>query len=286
MAMNPGIAERAVGQYPISIATSLAIESANGIHPEIPVSSAPILEYEELWVNVRTLFRNFMGSLEKVTAGVVHPEEIADSLDDEMEQISQIIAESSGGRCRVIYYVSNYGRLEQRYSFAVVRRDNTPKQMEYTAIQTKTIAMMLEANKTRPHPILVFERKLIPANQPTPKVLLLTHYAFDLLSAKAFRSLTLLESHTGRLKDRALWYTKYSNGRDLVMLPFREDLLQIFGDSETFRPMDPKLRKEIIDIATRFHWTSVTTTDKVRLGIEFIQNPYHREVMKSIVTSQ
>jgi hypothetical protein len=285
MAMNAGIAERAVGQYPLSIATSLAIESANGIHPELPVSSPPILEYEELWINLRTMFRNFVGSLDKVTAGMLHAAEAVDSLEDEMEQIGHIIQESSSSRCKVIYYLSNYARMETKYPFAVVKRDNTPKQMEYTAILNKTLDILLERHKDR-RDIRVFERKISPPQSPTPKALVITHYAYDLLSAKAFRSLTLLESHTGRIKHRALWYTKYANGRDLVMLPFREDLLQVFGDSECFRPMDAKLRKEIVDIATRFNWNSVTTTDKVRLGLEFIQNPYHREVIKSIVTSQ
>jgi hypothetical protein len=284
--MNAGIAERAVGQYPLSVATSLAIESANGIHPEIPVDSPPILKYEELWVNLKTLFRNFIGALDKVTAGSVVPEEIAANLDDEMEQISQIIAESSSGRCKVVFYVNNMTNLAIRYRYATLRKDNTPKQMEYTAILKKTLALMLADNKTRPLPILTFDRLLSPPQEATPKILLLTHVAYDLLSAKNFRSVTLLESHTGRLKDRALWYTKYANGRDLVMLPFREDLMQVFGDNETFVPMPIKVRKEVIEIANRFHWTSVTTTDKVRLGLEFIQDPLTREILKSIVTSQ
>jgi hypothetical protein len=40
------VAGREVSGLPLSIATSLAIESACGVHPEIPVKAAPALDFQ------------------------------------------------------------------------------------------------------------------------------------------------------------------------------------------------------------------------------------------------
>lgn len=268
------IAARTVGQYPLSIATSLAIESANGIHPEIVVSSPPIQKFEELWVNTRTLFRNFLGALPKESLKTIPAREIAETLIQEMEQIVQLVP------CRVVFYLSNYARLAETYRFGVIRMDTTDNQRVYTALQHEALQQLLEL---RPGvELLGFELKLQP---PRPaKTLILTHFPYDLLSHKRFKELVLLESHTGAIKERAQWYTKYYQGKELAAMPFREDLIQVFGDSETFRPGDPKLRKELIDIAKKYNWTAVTTYDKLLYGIEQMQNPFYVATMKSIMS--
>lgn len=273
-----GIAERAVGQYPLSIATSLAIESACGVHPDIPVERAPVVEYGELWVNVRTLFRNFMGSLDPTTHKAVVAEQIADALVSEMDTITSVIGVDSKSNCEVVFYLSNYAGLETKYRHATTRRDNTEIQKVYTALQTGTLEILLEQAAENIHG---YQLKLEPEHRPT--ALMLTHYAYDLLSWPEFSKLALLESHTGAIKERAQWYTKYHNGKDLVMIPFREDFLQVFGDSETFRPMDLKLRRELVNIATQYHWTAVTTTAKLRYGIDQIQNPWAKDLLRSIL---
>jgi hypothetical protein len=120
-----------------------------------------------------------------------------------------------------------------------------------------------------------------------PKVktnaLIITHIAYDLVAHKEFKQLTLLESHTGSFKQQAQWHTKYLNGKELPMIPFREDMLQVFGDSETFRPMDPKMRKEVVEIATRYNWNATTKLEKIRYGISQLNNPYAREVLSAIL---
>lgn len=278
---DSGIDARAVGAYPLSIATSLAIESACGEHPEIPVSRAPILDYPELWVNVRTLFRNLMGALDKNTAAAVQAPALATTLAEEMEQITSIIREHSHDRTKVVFYISNYHISPTTHRLGVLRMDNTPKQKEYTAIQNQTLKTVLSWMAAGPMKIFVFDLKLIPVGMP--RAMIITHYAFDLLSYPAFSRLTLLESHTGAVKERAQWYTKYENGKDLSMIPFREDFIQIFGDKETFRPGDPKLRKELVEIATKYHWSAVTTKDKIVYGINQMSNPYYKETLRDIL---
>lgn len=280
---NEAIAARAVGGYPISVATSLALESACGVHPEIPVKSAPLLEYTELWINLRTLFRNFLGALDKDTVKGVGPANIADNLLVEMETIHGIVAEVTHGRARPVYYLSNYARLEQQYRHAVLRVDNTVRQKEYTAIQTKSLERLLAALKGQPD-VHVYDLKLHPPH-PT-KSMLLTHYAYDLLAASHFHTLVLLESHTGAIKPRPQWYTKYYQGRELSQIPFTEYFLQIFGDNETFRPMDLDLRRSLLEIAQKYNWSAVSTRDKIRYGVEQMKNPYFRTVVTEMMSGK
>lgn len=270
------IANRTIGQYPLSIATSLAVESAMGIHPEIVVNSPPIQRFEELWVNARTLFRNFMGSLPKDAMKALAAREIAEALVHEMEQISTIVP------VKVVFYVSNYAQMEQKYApWGVTRRDTTDNQRIYTAVQTETLQELLKLKP--PFEFHGFELKLVTP-RPNTKVLVLTHYPYDLLSHKNFGELTLLESHTGAIKGRTQWYTKYLNGKELPPMPFREDLIQVFGDAEHFRPGDPKLRKDLIELAKKYNWSAVSTYDKLIYGIEKLQNPYAVHVMKQIMS--
>jgi hypothetical protein len=281
---SEAISERVIGQYPLSVATSLALEGANGVYPEREESPPPILKYDQLWVNLRTLFRNFIGSLDKTTASMIDGFEAAEVLSEEMDMVQTVIQESNPN-CKVHFYLSNYVRMEQKYPRAVIRHDSTPKQKTYTLTMVDCMTKLLADHKGQPN-LSVFDRKLTYGQSPLPRVLLITHVAYDLLSANAFKDLALLESHTGVIKTKALWYTKYAQGKELVMIPFREDLLQVFGDSETFQPMDIRLRKEILEVANKYNWSQVTTTDRIRMTLEFLENPYYREVMKTIITSQ
>lgn len=281
------MASRAIGQYPLSIATSLAIESACGIHPEIVVKSMPLIKYDELWVNLRTLFRNIIGSLGTENSKLARSSDICQTMHEEMETITDVIAEHSGGRVSVVYYVSNYQGMETKYKHATIRMDTTNRQMLLTSILNETIERLLKT--VEPNTVAVFERKLkmqategMPLRKP--KALIITHYAYDLLSYKIFQKLDLLESHTGTIKDKSLWYTKYYNGKDLNMIPFREDLIQIFGDSETFRTFDPKVRKDILEIAEKYRWSSVTTYEKIRYGILTMKNPYAKAIILDMLS--
>lgn len=274
-------ADRAVGKFPLSIATSLAIESACNIHDEVKHASVPVLHYKQIWINMRTLFRNYMGSLTTNGAALVLPAQIAQDLYHEMGAILQAIGEASRGTCQVVFYVSDYNGVE-RYRYAVPWMDNTDKQRVYTQLQKAAIEMLLKEQKD--FEIRTFALKLTGRDtQSNPKSLILTHYAFDLLSAKAFAELVLLESHTGNLKDKTLWYTKYMNGKTLPVMPFREDFIQIFGDSETFRPADAKLRKEIIELAKKYHWNATTTSERIRFCVNQMTHHYARDLIKQIL---
>jgi hypothetical protein len=279
---SQAIAEREVGQYPLSVATSLALEGATGIHPEIPIRKAPLLDYGEFWVNLRTLFRNFMGALHKDAAGGVTPLQIDEAIRDEMEQIKRIVKDVTSDRCKVVFYVSNYANMQQKYPHAKLRGERTEKQMEYMEIKRQTLQSLLKnLEQQGGEDIRVFALKIFPQQQH--KTLIFTHFAYDLLAWKAFSAMDLVESNTGAIKKRAQWYTKYQGGRELSMIPFREDFLQVFGDSRTFFPMNIRIRKAVLELAAQHNWTQVTTSEKIHSNIGHMKDLETRKLLQELL---
>jgi hypothetical protein len=273
-----------MGQFPLSIPTSLALEGAIGIYPEKETHINVLPDYDEMWINLRTLFRNLMGSMKSEEAAAVTPTPVAEALMSEIEHLESIVKERSANRIHLVFYVSNYKGLEQKYPRAYIRKDSTPKQLIRTEIQKKAIQHLLDLLKEQGgHDVRVFEQKLKTA-KPT-KALIITHYAYDLFVHPQFAQLELLESHTGAIKPKSQWYTKFVDGKTLPMIPFREDLIQIFGDAETFSPWPIKHRRQLIELAEKHHWTQLTTKSLIDYNLSLLHktDPYLADVVKSML---
>lgn len=271
------ISERVIGQYPLSIATSLAIEGAMGIHPDKPDQTKKLLpNYEVVWVNLKTIFRNLYNAIDRSVVQDVKPQDFVDAFTSEIDQLKSVIHVETASKTDVVLYVSDYAGMDQKYRHAILRGDQTPLQQQYSKLMVYTIAQYL---KTHGHDVKRYTLKITDA-EPR-RALILTHYAFDLLAPR-MPNLSLLESHTGTIKDKHQWYTKYLNGRELVHIPFREDMLQVFGDNEHFRPMKPSIRKQILELAEQYRWTQVTTTDKIRAGIDHLKDPLLKEILRKL----
>lgn len=268
---------RALGYFQLSIATSLAIESAVGIHPDLPPPrSMPIRQFKELRVNVRTLYRNVVGAMAKDIAATISSVEVAQIMLEEMNVIPDMLREYAGHPVKVVYYFNNMKNLELKYPEAEFRKDGTQKQQQFTQGLKDVLKLIAHHHREM---IEVFDDKP-PGNGVD--TLIITHVAYDLLWYNNFGSLTLLESHTGKIKNKALWSSKYYQGTHLSMIPFTEELLQVFGDLEVFHPLDVKLRKAIIELAEKRGWSSVTTRARIVDGIGELPNPAHVLKMKKI----
>ena len=278
------VSARAVGAFPLSIATSIALEHILGIQSEANPEPKPksIQNYREFWINVRTLYRNLFGSLEKKAALEVLPDVLADTLWQEMEMIASIVSQYSNDVTKVVFYLSNYKGIRERYRMAIFKGDQTEKQLANSVLMKNTIAKLLKDHgNTGEQAFHIYDLYLRPTKSVS--TLILTHIAYDLVSYKNFGSLALIESHTGSVKTREKWYTKYHNGKELPALPFMEGLLPVFGDNEFFSPMNSKAKKEILDLAAKYNWSPATTVDKVRYGVNTLQNPYLKEAINSFI---
>jgi hypothetical protein len=196
---------------------------------------------------------------------------------EELERLHQVIQEATSGKMQMVLYVSDYADLDREYPQAFLRKDTTPLQQAYTANMIATLTPYLREYKGQ---YMLYKLRITDTEQR--KALMLTHYAFD-LGSKAFRKLALLESHTGVVKERHQWYTKYHNGKELAQIPFREDFLPIFGDSEHFRPMSLGVRRALMDLAKQYNWSQITTFDKISYSLGQLKDRFLAESIRGML---
>lgn len=267
------------GQYSVNIATSLALESLMGIHPERTWPSPPFLKYDNYWMNLRTLYRNVTGAFTADINTLLTPGIIAELMHDEWEAIRRVFSQT---KIDPVLYICNYTDLYRRYKHhTVFREDKTGRQEDERERMEKSIKQFL--SDVGDGYCVGFDTDIKPEGNAGGKTILQSHLAVDLLSHKFFDDLELLESHTGAIKNRSLWYTKYNNGKELSMIPFNHYFLRIFGDKEFFAPKDIALRKAIIEIATKYQWNALTTDNRVRTNIDQLKNPYFVAVIKDMM---
>lgn len=272
------LANRDKGQVPVSIGTSLALEGAAGILEEAPVTPAPLLSVNELWVNLRTLFRNLYGALTKELKGYVTPEHLVMTLQEELGMIRAAVAQIAGGKVTARFYYCGYDSVPRVFPKARLREPTTPLQLTFNGLEQTTLRELI--GRSEEGEIRLFNIDIEGSN---PKALMITHIPLDLLSFRHFRDLALLESHTGVVKTRHQWNTKLTNGNDLVRIPFNRMTLQLFGDGGTFfSPFPIKIRRAILEIAERRNWSVVTTKDKILYDVKMHRDPALEALIRSL----
>ena len=286
--MTSPVYERDVSAFPFSVGSSLALESLfegknESIDPDRQIpQKVNITDYNELWINCATLFRNLYTAIPRDRVQDTVSRDCVDALADEMSQIHELVNEESQGKTRVIYYICSYRGLEQEFKGAVRRTPNTDKQKFYQKLMDETLNRLVRRVKETQE-LLIREFNVTFYPDERIKALIITHYAVDLLSAKRFRSLDLLESHTGVLKKFNTWYTKYYNGKELMMIPFNEYLIKFFGDNDLIVPFHFKVRRVIQEVAEQHKWNYATSMSKVRADIGTIKDHFARkEILKML----
>lgn len=271
---------RAQGQFPLSIATSLAIESALGVLPDAPATIAPITQVSVLWINIRTLFRNLVGSFEKEARSDLRGIDLALALVNEQRTIETLIAESTDSRCRVSFYRYTYASLPRKFPKANLIYPTSPQRKIYDTLENHTYLCM---DTELSHGVPFYKGDTdIPQGQPN--ALILTHYPVDLLNRYNFTSLSLLESHTGTVKPYNMWNTKLNKGNsiDVSRLPFDRMTLQLYGDGVTFAPLSLPIRRKLIELANKHNWTPMTTKEYVIYCVENKHDPLLEILIKEL----
>jgi len=283
MAIDPramdAISNREVGQLPVSIGSSLALEGAFGILEDHPNSNPLINQVDVLYVNLRTLVRNLVGAIEADNLSHIYPEDLAYALVNEITVIEQAVARVTQGRVQTQVYLCNYRTVPKRFPHAILKTANTERQ-KLAALREENAITELLSLLQQGSPIRLLETD-IDLESDARRVLMMTSYAVDLLQRYRFNSLTLLESHTGATKPPALWHTKLSNGKELSNIPFDRMTIQFFGDnSNLFTAFPIKYRRVMLGIATKNRWTSMTTKDYI---LSCVKQAYEPELEKLVL---
>lgn len=251
------------------------------IHPERQWPKAPHLNYDEYWLNARTLYRNVVGCFSSDMALLLTPEIIAELMHDEWKAIQNVI--HSDTKLETQLYLCNYKDIYRRWKHhTVFRSDKTSRQIDERKRMERSIQQFIEDIGEDKDFMKVFDTDITPSKKEG-KYIIQTHMAIDLLSYKNFEDLDLLESHTGNIKNRSAWYTKYNNGKELSNIPFTQYFLRVFGDKEFFAPMDGDLRRAITELAGKYQWGPLTTDSRIRMNIDQLKNPYHKAVLKDMM---
>lgn len=255
---------------PISIGTALAIQSACGLSEEGAVvnDKPPILNYQELLINIRTLFRNYHGSLDKDLRHKVSIDACIDALMADLDIIGQTISKYSLNRIKASLYYCTYNRLTDIYTGAQFKEVSTELQKIYADMENKVIKGLVPRLKAAwGVEVRVYDTRI---DGKGSKTLMLTHYPVDLLSYKTFDTLDLLESHTGAIKNRSKWNTKLKGSdKDLERIPFDKMTIQLFGDKGgLMSPYPKKSRDALVSISQKRKWHTLTTKERVILGVQ------------------
>ena len=232
-------------------------------------------DYKVHYINIRTLVRNIIQSIsnnnlkKSLLSNRNGPSAVVETLIGELESMNELY---SGVNCKLVIYIPTYKTVLTRVKNAIKIEDMSDSK---AATERFTIACMemFKLSGYNNVEVLKIDFKL-PSVEG--KVLITTHYTYDLLNIKLIRKLELLESHTGKIKDIGNFNTKYhSMGRlDRDVFPFQERLLYIIGDTTLIKPMKFKVRSELHKLAVEKRWTAFTSDMKIKSNIQFALNEY------------
>jgi hypothetical protein len=251
--------QREFGNYPLSIGTSLAIEGLVGTHPEHTNTIQP-KAFEQLWVNLPTLVRNYLSACSTEDLSHVDLHEGGDHLMDELYHLQEILNGLEAPLELVIYH-QTLDEVKWLFPHAPLKEPRTERQQHQHYCQDYLYRLLLEVFARRELPLTTI--KGVPEVVPR-RVLMLTHHAHHLLWVFRFSTLMLLESHTGKIKERNEWGSKLHGVKSEDHFPLTRTLIQLLGEGTLLAGIDAKLRREVRTIGMTAKWHSLTTDEKVR----------------------
>ena len=273
---------RTLSGFPLSVGTGLALESVfeptqASVNTDVNKQSLDISKYQEIWINLGTLFRNLYNALDKDAVKFVQVGDASDALIAEMDVIHDLVKDQGKDRINVVFYYCEYDDLAKRFPMGSLRLPRTPLQMVYSNLYTQTLKTVYrKSGKGRVHNVSKVGSVF---GSDGKRALIMTHFATDLLNRRRFRELDLLESHTGKLKTLTDWYTKYYEGRDLNMLPMSGLLLPVFGDDHQFRPQSKAMKLAVLEVAKKDRWTVLSRPTQIASSIKNMRDHMLRDAI-------
>lgn len=257
--LKQNIEDRTTCASGISIGTGLALETLFDVEIFDKARKRPKridpTDYPTHIYNIYTLYRNVLSSIKyKDKEILVSNKLVKEQLLNDMYLLIDLYNDTG---IELIFYLPDYTLLHKKY---IKGKDPTA----YTPYVTHSF--IAENIKRLVFPGVVCRGTTHSTLPRMPKkVLLLSHFTIDLLDAKNIPNLHLLESHTGKIKTKLEWGSKYHpiGKRDLSMLPMNSRLLYMFGDKSLVKPMPILDRRGLYELIMTQNWTPNTSNDRV-----------------------
>ena len=262
-------AQRVLGEkLSISIGTAIPLEE------KLMVEQLPI---QELWINVRTLFRNLHDAY--AAPHLVDPGVMVHEYLEEIQVIRGLVG---GVVTLVLYSTDNDPRsLMKLLPYAKIKVPKTDKQKAYASLEATAVRAVL-----RDKEIPIVEAKQILKGK-NAKAWVMTHQPIDLVSQYEFSRLSLLNSHTGDIKTPLQWMAKLTNNEKYMHLPFNLLTLQMFGDkAQMFLAQPPTIKAPLLEVAIKNRWGPTTTRDKILSNLKQMRDPALAEIYRIMLTAK
>lgn len=274
--------EREKGVYPLSIATSLAIEGGTGAHPDNPTGENIFAGKTGIFINLRTLIRNILGAVSTADKYVQTGEDIYDVLLAEILALRGIFEPMFQSETPVLFYAMNYNSLDKRFKKILFKDVTTDKQRQLALVENtalETLKKDVEADESQ-YADVVFLDSIF--HHDGRDHILFSSSPVDLLSLPRGEFAGLLESHTGNFKTKEMYYTKFKDSSGSERIPFDQCMIQIFGDSSNlFLCQTKQIRDKLRQIAEKYQWTAYTTKERVLLCVKLSKEPVLYDLVRS-----
>ena len=234
-----------------------------------------------LYLNLKTLFRNFHGSFE--LSGSVGDNRLLELFLEEIDILLGIIDVSLPVELEPILYVMTNKSLVKKMLNAKFKNNFTKKQLDYIDLEKFIIEKVIQS-KDLSKKIKIYDTSLDVENDDSRQNIILTHLPSDLLSYWKVPFLELLESHTGELKKKSLWTKKLTSNVNYIHLPFNPLTVQLLGDkSKLFKPFEQKVINHYVELSVDKKWKPTTTVEKVFFDLDKLRDPLMAKVFKQMV---
>ena len=234
--------ERVTGSTGLSIGTHLMLESLFDVEvydAARAFKKIDVNKYERHVYNIYTIIRNILGSRDMSTATeYLATPEFVTILQEELQIIAQMY---NGTKCKPEIFYPNYDKLIKEYN-------RNKEDIETVTYKLHIAIRDFLADYNKKHKIDCINNKdSFKLKGLNKKTLLTTHIGLDLFNSGDF---FLLESHTGALKSRVEFSTKYRKfgENDMSFAPWTECIYFVLGDHVFVKGAPVKYKRKLLNI--------------------------------------
>ncbi len=252
--------KRLTSSFGVSLATGLMLETCFTPTEERydPNRTIPkklkVDEYSYYFVNILTILRNLVESLEMPIETILKDKNCFATLVEELDIIKTLFGNVKN--IEVIFYYTDIDKLQKHYNNG--KPKIFTKKMENTKLLYKALHNAklpdLDFYDLEIHRNITVLPKSLKQELKNSKILITTHIPPDLLNSSKTAPFTLLESHTGALIEEDKFSKKYNKiaTTDMTIFPFREILIFYLGDNYTSSITSVKARKRLLELVPKW----------------------------------
>lgn len=264
---------RTFATLPISVGTGLAIEA---------LGQVAISNYTSLIFNVRTLFRNALGSYD-LEGKLPDEKSLFDAMSEDMMGIANAInGLKYSSHLNLIFYQPSYKGMKTMFPWAKLKIPGEGKMTPHQVAVEKLREVVTKKVVDK------FEKVIVNTNVGLPhfsgKALVMTHHPVDLAVSSAYSRLNLLESHTGVIKTFPEFNSKLTGGNELTNIPLNKLTIQVFGDRATnFYSLPMGVKNEIKQLADNRNWSTASTPSYCEMTIRGLENTPEKDILLKLI---